>query len=460
LAGERTKVKFILIAGALALTVQTAQVPAQQTQAPALQQAIPDAPRPQTGIPAVTPGIGATATSTSNSLPVANDPEQSAVPSALPSSPQATTPQSTDADPAPELPTNGQGASAIGGTLRLQTNFVDVPFTVKDSRGQLVPGLSWRDIRVYENGVRQQMKVFTVDPFPLSVALVIDQSLTYDTMNRVNNALGALPAAFTNYDEVAVFTYNNGPKLQTTFTGGQSPRLAAVMERTKATGRDPIYYAPGEALGGPTGIQINGHSNDNINPLVSGGPGSPQGLSQQQVPREVHTLNDAILMAAQSLTHVNRERRRIIYVISDGKEFGSQAKTKQVIQYLQTNRIQVYATLVGDSSVSGLGFVDRFHLPLEMRDNILPVYTRATGGQFYAEYRTNGIEKSFSQIAEQVRTQYTVGYYSREPFIDGKYRKLEVRVLQPNLTIIAKDGYYPSAQDTRPNPPTPPPAKQ
>ncbi len=445
------------MAGALALTVQTAQLPAQQTQAPAPQQAIPDAPRPQTGLPTVTPGIGAAATSTSNTAPAANDPDQPAVPSSLQSTQAPAQTQAPDSDFVPDLPASGQAANAFG-TLVLQTNFVDVPFTVKDSRGQLVPGLTWRDIRVYENGIRQQMKVFTVDPFPLSVALVIDQSLPFDTMSRVNNALGALPAAFTNYDEVAVYTYNNGPKLQTTFTGGQSPRLAAVVEHTKATGRDPLYYAPGEALGGPTGIKINGGADDHINPLVSGGPGSPQGVSTQQVPREVHTLNDAILMAAQSLTKVDRQRRRIIYVISDGKEYGSTAKTKDVIRYLQANRIQVYSTLVGDSSVAGLGFVDRFHLPLEMRDNILPVYTRATGGQSYAEYRTNGIEKSFAQIAEQVRTQYTVGYYSREPFIDGKYRTLEVRVLRPNLTVIAKLGYYPSAQDIRPQAPAQPAA--
>ena len=85
-----------------------------------------------------------------------------------------------------------------------------------------------------------------------------------------------------------------------------------------------------------------------------------------------------------------------------------------------------------------------------MRDNILPVYTKATGGETYAEYRTRGIETSFAKITEDVRTQYTVGYYSKEPFVDGKYRKLEVRVLRPNLSINAKDGYYPSAMDTHP----------
>ena len=89
-----------------------------------------------------------------------------------------------------------------------------------------------------------------------------------------------------------------------------------------------------------------------------------------------------------------------------------------------------------------------------MRDNILPLYTAATGGGSYAEYRTRGIEESFAKITEQVRTQYLLGYNSREQFIDGKYRKIEVRVLRPNLNVIAKEGYWPSPADA------PPPAVQ
>ena len=447
-------VKEILIAGALAFGfgVQQAESPQALPAAPQQQQAIPDAPKPSTTLPAVTPGIGSSATSSSNVTPDT----EAAPATGLPASPQATTPANPETDAAPDLPVSGQGVEKLQ-TLVLQSNFVDVPFTVKDNKGHLVPGLTWRDVRVFENGLRQHMSVFTVDPFPLSIALVIDQSMPYDTMTRVNNALGALPAAFSAYDEVAVFTYNNGPKMQTDFTAGQSARLQAVVERSKSTGREPMYYNPGEALS--KGIALNGGAQDHINPLTSGGPGSPQGLSQQQVPREVHTLNDAILMAAQATTKAGRDRRRIVYVISDGKEYGSTAKTKDVIRYLQQNKISVYATLTGDSSVSGLGFLDRVHIPLQMRDNILPVYTNTTGGQTFAEYRTRGIESSFAQIAEQVRTQYTVGYYSREPFIDGKYRKLEVKVLRPNLQVIAKDGYYPTAEAQRPARPILAPAK-
>ncbi len=130
---------------------------------------------------------------------------------------------------------------------------------------------------------------------------------------------------------------------------------------------------------------------------------------QMNAPRDVHTLNDAILEAAKSLTRVDRDRRRIIFVISDGKEYGSQAKTKDVIKYLQTNKISVWGTLVGDTSLPVVGFLDRIHLPLMMRDNVLPAYFNATGGNFDAEFRTGSIEKSFGRIAEEARDAVHAG---------------------------------------------------
>ena len=450
--------KEIVLAAALALALggqQTASVAdapqqQQQPQQPAQQPQIPDAPKPQTtGIGPVAPGKATTPTSNGESGSNPSDTFQPEVGSSLQQS-KPPVDESKVQDTAPETPANSQEFLNNPDTykLRLRVNSVEVPFTVKDNKGRLVPGLTWRDVHVYENNVRQKMTIFTVDPYPLSVALVVDNSMPVDVMTRVNNALGALQAAFTPYDEVSVFTYNNGPKQITDFTGGQSARLTAAIERTKSTGREAMYYAPGEAL--EQGININNNAEQHENPLASGGPGSPQGLSHEQVPREVHTLNDAILMAAQSTTKAAKGRRRIVYIISDGKEYGSKAKTKDVIRYLQTNKIEVVATLVGDASVSGMGFVESIHLPLMMRDNILPVYTKATGGQFFADYRTRGIETSFQKITDEARNQYTVWYNSSEPITDDRYRKVEVRVLRPNLQVIAKDGYYPSAQNLTP----------
>jgi hypothetical protein len=93
----------------------------------------------------------------------------------------------------------------------------------------------------------------------------------------------------------------------------------------------------------------------------------------------------------------------------------------------------------------GLGFLDRFHLPLQMRDDVLPQYWQATGGNVDREFRTGGIERSFAKIANQVRDRYVLGYYTHEPLIDGKYRNVEVRVIGhgSDLNIIAEKGYWP-----------------
>jgi VWFA-related protein len=410
--------------------------PAQQTaaQSAAPQQAIPDAPRPQ-GLPVgpIAPGIGTTRDSNGDT----SAPQTGAAPSSLPETPA----QKTDEGVAPEVPAAGEGVKAF--TLVVNTNFVEVPFTVKDNKGRLVPGLTWRDVRIYENGLRQQMSLFTVDPFPLSVALVIDQSMTFDNMTKVNNALAALQGAFTSYDEVAVFTYNNGPRMVTDFTAGPSARLTQALDRSKGTGREPL-----QPLGGPMAqtTTLNGYQFDpNTAPVRN------QGGMELNPPKDPHTLNDAILAAATALAKTRPGRRRLIYVISDGKEYGSTAKYRDVMRYLQTNKIAVYGTLVGDSSLPVVGFLDRVHVPLMMRDNLLHSYVLDTGGDYDSEFRQKGIETSFAKIAEQVRTQYTVGYYTHEPFIDGKYRKLEVTVMRPNLQVSAKAGYYPSASDVKPS---------
>ena len=104
----------------------------------------------------------------------------------------------------------------------------------------------------------------------------------------------------------------------------------------------------------------------------------------------------------------------MIYVVSDGKEYGSKATRKEVIHYLQANKIALYATLVGDSARWGEGYLSRFHIPFQMNDDVLPKYTQATGGDLYAENSTNGIEKSYQKIAEEARSQYTIVYYSHQ----------------------------------------------
>ncbi len=399
-------------------------------------QAIPDSPRPQTipNLENVAPGKGSPA-STSN-VPAVDADGEAAPSASLPASRIA----SDDALPANEAAPDVRPELGPGGrvqTLRATVNFVQIPFTVKDKSGALVPALDWREVRVFENGLRKHISLYTSDPYPLSVAFVIDQTLPFDVMKRVNTALGALTGAFTPYDEMAVITYNNGPTLRTDYTGAQSPRITAVIERSKTTGREAQLYTPDGPLSQTT--LINGHQFDpNTSPVRN------SNSTFQAPPKETHALNDAILMAAQSLAKRPDIRRRVIYVISDGKEYGSTAKFKDNIHFLQTNKIAVYATIVGDSSTPYIGFLDHYHIPFTMKENILPQYTAQTGGEAILGFRQKEIETSFAKIAEDVRVQYTVGYYSNEPLTDGKFRTVEVKVLRPGLNVIAKRGYYPT----------------
>jgi VWFA-related protein len=403
---------------------------------------VPDAPTPQAQKPnlqlnTITP---AGPLVTAPPAPAADDNGGVVPGSTLPGAPAPTAQATEDAD-------QGPPPAPHASDIKVQASLVVVPFTVKDSKNQLVPGLTWRDVRIYENGLRQQMKLFTVDPYPLSVALVIDQSVTYDTMEKVNASLAALRDAFTAYDEVAVFTYNNGVTKQTDFTAAQSARLGVILDRSKGTGREPNLSGGGPLEQGP---MIN---NQPLDPNTN--RGHEGGNLLATAPREYHTLFDAVLAAAQMASTAAKGRRRIVYVISDGKEYGSKVKEKELIKYLQTNHVSVYGTLVGDSSIPGLGFLDRVHLPLTMRDDALPKLAAATGGQCDPEFRPKGIEASFARITEEVRTQYTIGYYTHESPFNEKFRKIEVVVLRPGLSVTAEEGYYPSAADSRPAPVTP-----
>jgi VWFA-related protein len=417
-------------------------VPAQQPQP------VPDAPTPQApaALPGgpVTPGIGAGDTSSSASNSSSAPAQPPAEPATAPQPPSQPPIAQQPPQPSPDQQTTPpeEGNAAVANFVT-QVNEVVVPVTVKDSKGNPVSGLTWRDFTIYENNTRENIRVFSVDPAPLSIAFVIDQTLPSNYMAEVNQSMGAIQGALTPYDEAAVFSYTHFTKEWTGFTGGQSSRLPAVLSLAQSTGTDPTVPITGGDPFAACSISINGNCPDpNLQPGHS-----TQMNGVLNLPKEVHALNDAILAAAKELSTRPKERRRIIYVVSDGKEYGSKATLKEVVRYLQTNNITVYATLVGASAQWGQEWIDRFHLPFEMYDNILFKYTAATGGDMLAERGTNSMEKSYAKIAGEARNQYTLVYLSHESVYDDKYRNIDVRVNRPNVIVTAKPGYYPSAQE-------------
>lgn len=306
---------------------------------------------------------------------------------------------------------------------------------VKDPDGRRVDGLLPNDFTVLENGKKQTLSYFTSDPFELSVAVLIDTGMPDVDVQRVNQTYSALVGAFSAYDEVAVYTYSSTVSQASDFTT-KSARLAAVLNQMKANvrGRNngPAVLSGPLAQGGP---------------IVNGTPvGGPTGVSPVNVPpREYHVLNDAILRAALDLSKRDRNRRKVILVISDGKDLGSQAGYREVLKVLETHSIQVKAVVLGSGALPVYKQIERIHLPGQGYSDILPKYSSATGGgQVFKELTRNTIEEAYAEITSEARNQYTLGYPTKPTTGGSAYRTIEILVDRRGLKIFAKDGYYPS----------------
>jgi VWFA-related protein len=315
--------------------------------------------------------------------------------------------------------------------LRVQTSFVQVPVLVKDSQGRRVDGLSPRDFTVNENGKPQTLTYFTSDPFPLSVAIVLDIGMADVALQKVNQTYSSLLGAFSPYDEVALYTYSSTVSQVSDFTA-RTERLSAALGEMKLV-RGHNNGPP--VLGGPLGPQP---------PMVNGIPVGTAGPPPVYTPpKEAHVLNDAILRAALDLSKRPRDRRKVIFVISDGRESGSRASYGDVLKLLETRDIQVKAVVLDSGALPLYKQLGKIHLKGQGYGNILPKYVYATcGGQVYSELSQNAIESAYAAITSEARNQYTLGYIPKAASDNSAYRSIEVIVHKSGLKVSAKDGYY------------------
>ena len=332
----------------------------------------------------------------------------------------------------------GTSAKASGAQEQLYTyvvhpTFVQLPVTVKDRDGRRVDGLLPTDFTVKENGTLQKLSFFTQDPFALSVAIVLDLGMPDAAVQKVNQTFPALVGAFAPYDEVALYTYSSTVSEVSDFTAVTQKLTSLLNEMKTERGRNngvPVMSGPMA----PNGPIING--------IPAGSPTQPV----YTPPKEAHVLNDAILRAALDLSKRDRTRRKIIFVISDGRELGSQASYRDVLRLLLSNEIQVKAVELGSAALPVYDKLERLHLPREGYGDILPRYASATGGDRYADLSRSAIEDIYAQAMSEARNQYTLGYTPARPKTPSAapYRSIEVVVNRPHLKIYAKDGYYPA----------------
>jgi VWFA-related protein len=415
---------MIVVPAVAQSTNQTPSNPPAQSQ-PA--QDIPDAPstvQPPTPKPAFP---APSETDTANEPPPGTSTSQ---PKPQPGEQPAPPPMKIQTVPAGTVPRNQVEAGEDLYKIVVPVQTVLIPVTVKYSDGRRVEGLRPTDFTVFENGQQQKLTYFTSDPFQLSVAIVLDTGMPDVALQKVNQTYSSLVGAFSSYDEVSVYTYSSTVTQQSDFTA-RPERLEAIFNEMKLV-RGHTNGPP--QLGGP---MAGG-------PTVNGAPvGGPVIAPVNTPPKESRVLNDAILQAALDLSKRDKTRRKVIFVISDGREFGSRASYKSVLKVLETRNIEVKAVVVDSGALPVYKEVERFRIKGTGYDEILPKYTHATGGgDVLTELSRNSIEEAYADIASDARNQYTLAYTPKSE-AGPAYRSIEVRVDRRGLKVYAKDGYYP-----------------
>jgi VWFA-related protein len=357
-----------------------------------------------------------------------------------PATPAANQPAPSEGNPPPMPPVKTVPTGSVPGAdlntrddlykIVTRVNFVLVPVTVKDEAGHLVDGLLPQDFHVFEDGKKQDLKFFTSDPFPLSAAVVLDTGMPDTALQKINQTYSALSGAFSPYDEVSLYTYSSTVSQVSDFSSA-GQKLTSVLNQMKLE-RGSNNGAP--VMNGPLGPQ-----GPSVNGIPVERPGAQPNIAP---PKDVRVLNDAILKAALDLGKRDRARRKIIFIISDGREYGSRVSYGDVLKVLLSREITVYAIGIEASAIPIYSKLQKLHLPHYGYGDILPKYAGATGGEVFTELSRDNIEIAYARATGDARNQYTLGYTTRAT-PSSSYRDIEVRVGRSGLKISAKSGYYP-----------------
>ncbi len=294
--------------------------------------------------------------------------------------------------------------------IRIPVNLVIVPVTVKDVAGRLVPDLRQDEFRVFEDNIEQRVGFFRADVVPISMVVLIDNDLKSKDAKQVGESPWVC-----RFDQF--FHPGKG------FISDQD-KLLTELKRTR------LDEEPSVASSGPpidNGPSINGHSAIGDAPNIAGGVMNIKG-------QPTKALDDAVYAAAQLLKDRDRERRKIIFLISDGvnapkfNTYNYDTTLKELLRY----NISVYGVGVGSAF-------------FERRFERLSKYAHDTGGDVYYGLKSRAMEDLYSRVTEEARNQYTLAYAPSGTDRGAEYHSIEVRVKREGLTILTREGYYAGA---------------
>lgn len=314
----------------------------------------------------------------------------------------------------PQQPQAQEQPSDPRAKIRSTVELVVVPVTVKDAHGNLVNDLRKGEFRIFEDGVEQQSSLFSADAFPLSAVVLLDDDLKPKVAEQLHKSLLAIAGAFSESDEVALARFASFFTPVMEFTQ-DNDRLMAELKRLISGDEsfpDPESTAP--------------HPTAGDQPV----PGAPTGPQQSAADKTTKHMDDAIHAAAEALRGRDRERRKVIILVSDGVDARSNTYNyDQTLALLLSSDVSVYA--IGTDAAL-----------LRRGASSLSRYARATGGDTYFVNNVAALSDAYAQVAEEARHQYTLAYAPAGTDRTKNYHSIEVRVRRPGLEVLSRDGYY------------------
>src|SRR5215472_19085313 len=296
-----------------------------------------------------------------------------------------------------DQPTDQQGQLP---TFRKNVNVVNVFFTVKDHHGALLPNLTKDEFEVLEDGKPQPIKYFSAETnLPLTLGLLIDSSGSMQRMLETEKVVAAdfLRSVVTDKDLGFIISFDISVDLL-------------------------------QDLSSDVHLLASGLKQAKIN--TGGGSGGIPGLGQGPIPishPKGTLLYDAVYLASTEVLGKQVGRKAMV-LLTDGNDEGSRLKLRDAIEAAQKADAICYVLLLHDPQYgSDMG--------------VMRQLTEQTGGRAIEVNNPKKIGAAFTQISNELRSQYSLGYSPEDAKRDGTFRKIEVKS-KKDYKVQARKGYY------------------
>jgi len=286
--------------------------------------------------------------------------------------------------PAPKPPAQDD----TGTVFRADTRLVVLPTTVVDKTGHLVTTLPREAFTVMENGVQQQIKQFKREDVPVSLGLIIDNSGSMrDKRAKVEAAALALVKASNSEDEVFIVNFND----------------EAFLDNPHGKDFTSDIKEMEDAL---TRIDSRGGT----------------------------AMRDAIRMSIDHVKEKAHKDKKVLVVVTDGNDNSSVVGLEDLVKAAQQSEVLIYS--VGLLS-------DEERREAKRAQKALEALAEATGGETFFPRDVSEVERIATQVARDIRNQYTIAYTPLNQAMDGSYRQIKVTVKAAgNPSVRARSGYY------------------